>query len=481
MIPLRRWQTECIESALGSYASGESHFMCLATPGAGKTKMASVLAQRLLDLEMIDLVVCFSPSKIVAHDFAQELSNHTGLRFDGLLGSAGRALTYHAMLSVGEAFWMLFQTHRVFVIFDEIHHCAGDSLTNANAWGEQILTNIQRYAAYTLALSGTPWRSDRLPISLAIYSHINKVQCNYVYGLRDSVCDRVCRKPRIVAINNNHIELIKGDNKQRFESISELFEDSSIPYESLIREPALIKFVLSQAINQLESERAEDCSSGALISGGLIVASNVSHALQIQSILRQSFGLDSVLVTSHQPDAASQIQAFRSSNDPWIISVGMISEGTNIPRLKVCCYLTRVKTELYFRQVLGRVLRSNGMAEDVGYLFMPAEPTLVEYAQNVATDIPDASVIDQVQSAQPLKIDAMSESESVDEFENDLSLKRGIDLDKTFSLEFGTAETSRNNKIRDQMSSNLEDRYEASIDLYGQFHSQVLTLHGLQL
>ena len=32
----------------------------------------------------------------------------------------------------------------------------------------------------------------------------------------------------------------------------------------------------------------------------------------------------------------------------------MISEGTDIPRLQLCCYLSRIRTELHYRQVLGR-------------------------------------------------------------------------------------------------------------------------------
>ena len=35
----------------------------------------------------------------------------------------------------------------------------------------------------------------------------------------------------------------------------------------------------------------------------------------------------------------------------------MISEGTDIPRLRVCCHLSRIRTELRYRQVLGRILR----------------------------------------------------------------------------------------------------------------------------
>lgn len=65
----------------------------------------------------------------------------------------------------------------------------------------------------------------------------------------------------------------------------------------------------------------------------------------------------------HNPNAAGLIVAsdkinhFRFNETQWIVSVDMVSEGTDIPRLQVCCHLSRVKTELYFRQVLGRILR----------------------------------------------------------------------------------------------------------------------------
>tara|TARA_B100000809_G_C14995838_1_gene479689 strand:- start:749 stop:937 length:189 start_codon:yes stop_codon:yes gene_type:complete len=58
---LRQWQHECINLALSKYKSETKHFLTLATPGAGKTAMASVLAKRLFDLGEIDLVLCFSP------------------------------------------------------------------------------------------------------------------------------------------------------------------------------------------------------------------------------------------------------------------------------------------------------------------------------------------------------------------------------------------------------------------------------------
>lgn len=63
---LREWQSECSERALKKYQSNGSHFFCQATPGAGKTVLAANIASRLLQSDMADLVLCFSPSLTVS-------------------------------------------------------------------------------------------------------------------------------------------------------------------------------------------------------------------------------------------------------------------------------------------------------------------------------------------------------------------------------------------------------------------------------
>ena len=57
---LRKWQTECVDLAMNQYLSGNSHFLALATPGAGKTLMASELADQLLKNSLIDLIICLA-------------------------------------------------------------------------------------------------------------------------------------------------------------------------------------------------------------------------------------------------------------------------------------------------------------------------------------------------------------------------------------------------------------------------------------
>lgn len=118
-----------------------------------------------------------------------------------------------------------------------------------------------------------------------------------------------------------------------------------------------------------------------------------SMLIKLRKFLQRQVGETAVIATYLGDAPQATITAFREGFDPWIISVGMVSEGTNIPRLRVCCHLTRVKTELHFRQVLGRILRMDGVHTGESYLFIPAEPSLAEYAGRVIEEIPNVGTL----------------------------------------------------------------------------------------
>ena len=213
------------------------------------------------------------------------------------------------------------------------------------------------------------------------------IQCDYRYGLSQAISDGVCRMPRLTIVDNNRILLRKGPDTQCFGAFKDLLEQSDCRYQQLLESQELILHVLREANNKLNLLR-----TFAPDAGGLIVAASVAHAQRIATLLSTELGEEALIATYLEDDALSIIHNFKTSNDKWIISVGMISEGTNLPRLRVCCHLTRVKTELYFRQVLGRILRANGSSNEEGFFYMPAEPTLVEYAYRLSEDIPKESV-----------------------------------------------------------------------------------------
>ena len=54
---------------------------------------------------------------------------------------------------------------------------------------------------------------------------------------------------------------------------------------------------------------------------------------------------------------------------------------------------TNIKTEMHYRQILGRILRRTESTNKEAYFFMLAEPKLLEYAYRVAEDIPVESDI----------------------------------------------------------------------------------------
>ena len=85
---LRDWQNSCINKAL-THFSVTPHFFCQATPGAGKTRMAAELANRLLEQDRIDLVMCFAPSCQVVEGFRSTFAEVLGRRLDGQIGAVG--------------------------------------------------------------------------------------------------------------------------------------------------------------------------------------------------------------------------------------------------------------------------------------------------------------------------------------------------------------------------------------------------------
>lgn len=393
---LRRWQGRCIKKALAHFNT-ERHFFCQATPGAGKTRMAAELARRLLEQGKIDLVLCFAPSCQVVEGFRSTFAKVLGMRLDGQLGAIGAAHTYQAMDYRDDAFWQLLDDYRVFAVFDEIHHCAGHDPLLSNAWGQQILQRVQDRAAFTLALSGTPWRSDDRAIALARYSSPEgQLICDYRYGLREAIADGVCRSPRITLLDNQKVKLIEelaAENTVRlFPSIAKLLVGSPVTYEKLLRHDEMIDQLL-----RLGCARLDELRQSKPDAAGLVVATDIEHAHQIAKALKRR-GEACWVVTNESPNAQQVINAFRHSNCRWIVAVGMISEGTDIPRLQVCCYLSRIRTELHYRQVLGRVLRRMSKVDEQAWLFMLAEPTLRSYAERIAEDLPDdLAVLNQLQ------------------------------------------------------------------------------------
>ncbi|QIA62274.1 DEAD/DEAH box helicase family protein [Vibrio astriarenae] len=383
---LRLWQKDCVKLAKQKFHHGQRHFLAQATPGAGKTIMAATLAEQMFAEKKIDFVLCFAPSTSVSRGIRDTFSRILDCSFKGKIGEKGKVVTYQSLRFFDRRFWVALSKYKVLCIFDEIHHCCGNSEGNCNSWGYHVLTDIQTAATYTLALSGTPWRSNDTPVALASYSTPDgRIVCDYNYSMAHAIRDKVCRKPTIALIDCEQLTVGDKTHTESFNSLSHFLSSDNFSYQSILNDDDALEYILSKSVDKLKVIREETHDAA-----GLVVASSIKHALKISRKLEIDFQQSVVVVTHKNKKSHNIINGFNESDTKWIVSVGMISEGTDIPRLQVCCYLTNVKTELYFRQVLGRILRLTQGSNQEAWFYTFSTPKMVEFAEDIESEIPQS-------------------------------------------------------------------------------------------
>src|SRR3954465_596368 len=141
-----------------------------------------------------------------------------------------------------------------------------------------------------------------------------------------------------------------------------------------------ITHVLRDAHEQLRELRA----GGHADAGGLVVAIDKEHAEKLAERLARITGERPDIVHSDAADASARIARFSSGSAPWLVSVLMVSEGVGVPRLRGGGYATTARTELFFRQVIGRFIRRTpAPKEQMSHVFLPSDPKLKRLAISI--------------------------------------------------------------------------------------------------
>jgi superfamily II DNA or RNA helicase len=124
-----------------------------------------------------------------------------------------------------------------------------------------------------------------------------------------------------------------------------------------------------------------------LDAGGLVIATDQEHARGIAQIIRQRLNSQAIVAVSDDPLASQRIRDFAAASAPWLVAVRMVSEGVDIPRLRVGVFATTTTTELFFRQAVGRLVRwQAGLGRQAAYLFIPDDVRLRVAAAQIADD-----------------------------------------------------------------------------------------------
>jgi superfamily II DNA or RNA helicase len=375
---LRRWQKEALDRF---EHQARRDFLAVATPGAGKTTFALTAAVRDLGRHPHRRLVVVAPTQHLKHQWATAAANF-GLHLEPEWASAdpfpvdmhGVVVTYQQVAAQPRP--LRGPSDDAFVVLDEVHHAGTE-----RAWGDGVFQAFE-LAAHRLSLSGTPFRSDQNPIPFVAYDFEEAV-ADYVYGYGEALKDGGVVRPVFFPRINGHMEWSTPEG----DIVSATFDDhldrtlaSQRLRTALSPDGEWLPTVLDQAHTQLLRLRETQPEAG-----GLVIAMDVDHARAVAKLLKARQGVEAVVATSDDPLASEKIADFAASRAPWIVAVRMVSEGVDVPRLRVGVYATNTMTELFFRQAVGRLVRwSGGLRRQKAFMFIPDDVRLRTFATQIA-------------------------------------------------------------------------------------------------
>jgi superfamily II DNA or RNA helicase len=379
---LRAWQRDALERLDGWHGGP---FLVSAAPGAGKTRPALELARRMLRCGEVSRIVVLCPTTPLTRQWASAAAE-LGVQLQPDAPGPrpprdfhGVAVTYARVASDSRS-WAANVAPETLVIVDEAHHL-GDEL----AWGASFQ---QAFAAAPrwLLLSGTPFRSDATPIPGVSYDAEGVAVPDVSYTYAQAVADGICRPVAFVTFDGT-LSWRSGEDviESSFETVLSAREASRRYRTAISTElPDGLPRILREADEKLRELRA----AGHRDAGGLAVAADATHARRIAKLLGESTGRAPVVVLHTEARAAQKLATFRASSEPWVVAVNMVSEGVDIPRLRVGVYATAAKTPMIFRQIVGRFVRTiQGRMPEPSWVYLPADPVLRGHAAEVESEL----------------------------------------------------------------------------------------------
>ncbi|HEY4280805.1 MAG TPA: DEAD/DEAH box helicase family protein [Conexibacter sp.] len=378
--PLRAWQEKAIEALAGH--EGDA-FLASATPAAGKTTFGLRVAYEMLARGEVQRVAILAPTAHICRQWASDAARY-GIDLEPNRPNSegpepsdrdGVVVTYQAVAAGARPHRSACNSRRTLLIADEPHHMGEHA-----AWGATAIDAFAK-AHKRILLSGTPFRSDNSPIPWVEYDADGVSSASYAYSYTQALIDGVCR-PITFQPYDGDMEWQSDGRRRRadFSVVLPRNEDARRLRTALDGEGDWIRRVLVDADAKLGEIRGGEHPDA----GGLVIAIDKQHAIQLAAQLHRISGEAPLIVTSDEADASQRIARYAAGAQRWIVSVLMVSEGVDIPRLRVGVYATSARTELFFRQVVGRFIRRSPLpTRQMSFLFLPSDITLKALASRI--------------------------------------------------------------------------------------------------
>ena len=412
-----------------------------AFPGTGKTYGSMLAAAYMLHTGMVEHVIYCVPwdnlrenaaNKNARQLFGLEMietknpSNLLDLN-DGF--NKGAVVTYGQLSGkCGGPLASLCRDYRVLVIADEMHH-----LEENSGWGAAFQT-VFKDAHLMLMTTGTPIRSDGSAMPYVRYvkdGRMQRIVTNYDFGY-----DRALKAdggPDVLQINFEPWDgevtwKVTNPDGTESEYAHGISEDLRATYADRLPK---------QEMEQLEGDRLRHCmdmpdeghsnyiakafadADNWLLgtrkredrnATGLIVCSKCEHANDMADYIEKQTGQRPAVIhggkdgkkddkedgSSLTKDARKWLARYQSKHPNidlprWIVSVGMLKEGVDVPQLAALLYATNITAPLSWIQIVGRILRVplTGNKQMLSQAWMPRTPEFDALMQGMKDAVQD--------------------------------------------------------------------------------------------
>jgi len=420
---LRPWQKESVQKSLAWLLEKKQdrHFLMNAAPGSGKTICASVTALNLIQRKEIDRVIVIAPLASVVKQWAVEFQNITGRHMAKITGADIEAYdygvdlcaTWHSVSRLLDIFQGVCRNSKTLIICDEHHHAAVSA-----AWGTGA-NGAFKDAKYVLVLTGTPMRSDGDNLTWFAYTEKGRIEhpddgtftLTYGEAVELGYCRPItfnrhfgqynvdCGDGEIINVVSGKEEIDLPKSLKKIPALQNTLQFYRLACRPKYKEDGVTldtedtstyqASMLKEGIAKLDEIKCRMPKAG-----GLVIAPNIKVAEYMAGLLKTLTGETPVLVHNDSPNSETKIDSFRNSNKNWIVSVEMISEGVDIKRLRVLVFLPRAKTELFFRQAMGRIVRNFDEIDDDSFpqVIMPNDKVFDLYAKRVEKEMPPSAL-----------------------------------------------------------------------------------------
>jgi superfamily II DNA or RNA helicase len=374
------YATSLVEWDVSSEANGAGKrhvFTIFGGTGSGKTEAAGNLATLGLNQGRYRWVVFVCPNNSILRRAREVFRDRFGIHMELFKGSIrrrgigslshGYITTYHT-LSRDPSLHRRICGGDFLVIFDEIHHLGEES-----DWGSKAEEAFGRVRHF-IALTGTPYRNREDPlIPYVSYEDTEKenvvrFKADFPYTLARAVSDGVCRRP---AFFYHEAEVKVEKRVGGFQVVSfadTLAEGPEGEWLARERLKGAVTYGSSDRRQMLGSALAKIREAGRkviIFLGGDTNAEGTptDDAKETLPLELMELGIPAEaieVVTGCDPAAQEKIAKFGAS-DKWIlISIAMVSEGTDIPELSSAIFLTTTTAKQTTVQRIGRTLRLMG-------------------------------------------------------------------------------------------------------------------------